>query len=208
MLSIAVDGDLNETATSSMLASLEILKVGATLWSASAPIPMGTDAVLTSASRAADIDAVIEGNGHRPRLIALAADTSPMEIRRLLLAGVVSVIPENGFTPLAQAFAVVAAASGAVAGIPQHEAHSIAARLEEPPRGLAADEAYFLGLVATRTIEAAGEIAGLSRRQAQRYFTRLRSDLGLRDHAAASVKAARWGLVDVQGQPTTRPGGE
>lgn len=197
MLNILVDKGVDDALTRPLLLALHGLDADADLWAVTDSVPLGsTDAVVTIPDNTEHVRARFEFSSHQPHLVVLISSPSVAQSREFLCAGVGAVIDTLVTDAIPQALIVLSTAAGGCTAVPRLHAPQIAGRLDEPPRDLSPEERRLLELAATRTIEAAGRLFGLSRRQAQRRFRSLCDDLGLESHLHAAVAAARWGIVD------------
>lgn len=201
MLTVLLDSGVGPKISRPLLTVYRKMRVAASVWNLDDPLPLGTsDAVLTVPKQMELVDARLESLARRPRIIVLADGPTPAETRRLFRNGADSVVDIAIVDPVVQALSTLAACAGGCESIPVQHGSALSKSLDEPPRDLTDDEERLLGLTATHSIEASGQLLGLSRRQTQRRFKRLCDDLGIESRLHAAVAAARWGIVDSNGR--------
>lgn len=184
-----VDGCLREVAGA--LSGISIGTLGA-----DESVPFGTtDGVICGSRRAVPVSERFSDALHRPKIIVLVAGVSLTRTRSLLRQRVDGIIDIEASPAMANALAILAVAAGRTHVIPEPHGIEMAERLSEPPRELSSEECEFLGLAATRSVESAGQLLGLSRRQAQRRFESICLDLRIPNNRQAVIAAVRWGLV-------------
>ncbi len=202
MLKVIIDSELDHEVVEPIRRALSQWPVEVEAWDQASPDLQGSGDVVVLEPRRGKSARRFWGDGAVPALAVLVDAPGEGEVRELVAGGVAAVV-DTSRPGAVQALAVLCAATGQVV-VPGGHGVGLARRLEEPPRTLDEQEERFLALVATRSVESAGEMLGYSRRPAQDWFKALREELGLKNRFHASVAAARWGLLHDNGTKSTK----